>query len=144
MPHTAPSPSRTVHRRPGIALAVARVAVGLFFVASGLPKLAAGAAWSADFGRWHVPLPELAVLAVAVLEVAGGLALVSGVATRVVAALLAAEMIGAVLTAGLVDGGQHLVLPPVLAVVTALIAVRGGGRWQLFPGFPATARGDRT
>lgn len=114
--------------------AIARIAVGLFFVSSGLPKLTAPAVWITDFTRWNVPLPELAVYGVGALEVVGGLALALGVATRPVAALLAANMGGAVLLAGLVDGGQHLVLPPVLGAVTALVTLRGGGAWQLRPG----------
>ena len=119
--------------------AVARIAVGLFFVSAGLPKFGASAAWIADFTRWNVPLPELAVYGVGALEVLGGLVLALGVATRLVAALLAVNMAGAVLLAGLIDGGQHLVLPPILGAVTALVALRGGGAWQLRPTKPSPA-----
>lgn len=114
-------------------VAVIRVAVGLFFVTSGLPKLGDAAVWAADFARWNVPLPDLAVYPVGALEVVGGLALALGLATRAVAALLALTMVGALLTAGLVDGGQHLILPPVLGAVATLLAARGGGAWQLRP-----------
>lgn len=133
---TAVSPSRgsTTHKWVANAGAVVRIAVGLFFVSSGLPKLAAHAVWVADFARWNVPLPDLAVYGVGALEVAGGLALALGIATRAVGALLAATMVGALLTAGVVDGGRHLILPPVLGLISALVALRGGGAWQVRPG----------
>lgn len=136
MTTTTPVPAAT--RRPGRtwarrAAAVVRIVVGLFFVSAGLPKLLGPAEFQVAFAHWNVPLPAVAVVGVALLEVVGGLLLAFGVGTRVVAALLAVEMAGAVLTAGLVDGGQHLVLPPVLATVTALVAARGGGSWQLRP-----------
>lgn len=115
------------------AVAVVRIVVGLFFVSTGLPKFSAHTVWAADFTRWHVPMPELGVYGVGTLEVAGGMALALGIAARPVAALFTASMAGAVLTAGLVDGGQHLVLPPILAVVTAGLALRGAGAWQLYP-----------
>lgn len=140
MTATSDTALRPVAGRPaaggwtGRATAAVRIAAGLFFLASGLPKLGAAAAWAADFSRWNVPLPELAVYGVGALEVVGGLLLALGVAARAVAALLAATMAGAVLTAGLVDGGQHLLLPPVLGAVTSLVALRGGGAWQLRPG----------
>lgn len=116
--------------------AVVRIIVGLFFVSSGLSKFMEHAQWAADFARWNVPLPELAAFAVAGLETVGGLALALGVAARLIAAALTVTMIGAVLTAGLVDGGQHLLLPPVLGVLTALIAVRGARAWQARRGMP--------
>ena len=41
------------------------------------------------------------------------------------------DMLGAVATAGRVDGGPHLVVPPVLALLCLVLVARGGGRWQL-------------
>ena len=40
-------------------------------------------------------------------------------------------MLGAVATAGRIDGGPHLVVPPVLALLCLVLVARGGGRWQL-------------
>lgn len=111
-----------------------RVLTGVFFVAGGLPKFTAHAMWAADFARWDVPLPDLAVYGTGALEVAGGILLAVGVAARPVAALLAATMAGALLFAGTGDGGQHIVLPLLLGTLTAAVAVRGGGAWQLRPG----------
>lgn len=115
------------------AVAVVRIVVGLVFMTTGLPKLTLHAAWAADFERWHVPLPDLAVTGAGTLELVGGLALVLGVGSRWVASALSLQMVAAALFAGLTDGGQHLILPPALAVATAVVAWTGGGAWQLRP-----------
>ena len=117
-----------------VVLTVIRVLVGALFVSSGIPKLGAGhEMFVENFTRWGLPVADLFVYAVGLLEVVGGLALVLGLVTRWVALLLAVDMVGAILTAGLVDGGFHLVAPPILGLLCALIAFRGGGAWQLRP-----------
>ena len=126
-----------------IALTVVRVLLGLVFVAAGLPKLLSPDMVIQNFERWGLPVAEAFAPAVGVLEVVAGAMLVLGVFTRYAAILLAANMVGAVLTAGLVDGGMHLVAPPILAALSVLIAVLGGGRFQLRPGpgLPGVASG---
>lgn len=116
-----------------VGLTALRALAGLLFVTSGLTKFEAHADTVADFSRWGVPLADLATYAVGGIELVGGALLVLGVATRWVALPLLAVMIGAVATAGVTDGGQHLLLPPALALLCALLAARGGGAWQLIP-----------
>lgn len=116
-----------------VLLTVVRVLVGLFFVSSGLPKLINHEMFAVAFTGWGLPAPDLFVYAVGIVEVVFGLALALGVAARAVALVLAVNMVGAILTAGLVDGGFHLVAPPILGLLCALIAYRGGGAWQLRP-----------
>lgn len=127
----------------GFILTVPRVLVGFAFISAGVPKLPAPAVGIENFVRWGVPAPEIFVPAVGVLEVVCGAALVLGVLTRYAAVLLAANMVGAILTAGLIDGGVHLIAPPILAAVSLLIALLGGGRLQLWPGpaLPGTSSG---
>lgn len=120
-------------------LAALRILVGLFFISSGLPKLLDPGLFVGDFGRWGLPAPELFVPVIGVLEVVCGGLLALGIATRYVALPLAAVMLGAVLTAGRIDGGSHLILPPVLGVLCLLFAARGGGAWQLR--LPGVAQG---
>jgi uncharacterized membrane protein YphA (DoxX/SURF4 family) len=110
-----------------------RIGVGLFFVGSGLPKIVDHAAWAAEFTRWDVPLAGAAAYLVGTAEIVGGALLAAGVATRLVAGAFVALMVGAVLVAGTRDGGDHLVLPPILGVLGAFLLVRGGGAWQLLP-----------
>lgn len=112
-------------------LTAVRSAAGLAFLFFGLPKLAAPAEVVADFSRWGLPFSEALVPAVGLLEVVAGALLVLGLATRWAAAALAVDMLGALLTAGRVDGGVHLIAPAVLLALTTLLALRGGGAWQL-------------
>jgi len=127
-----------------IVLTVIRVLVGLQFLLAGTPKLLGGHSMMVEnFTRWGLPAPDLFVYVVGIVEVVCGLALVLGVATRWAAIVLALNMVGAILTAGLVDGGIHLILPPTLGLLSALIAARGGGAWQLRPSLGAT-RGPST
>jgi putative oxidoreductase len=112
------------------AIGVLRIAVGLFFVMPGIAKFAIRAEEVELFDRWGVPAPELAVTGTGILEIVGGLALAAGVAMPLPAFALAATMVGALATAGRVDGGQHIVLPLVLLGLLAVIVVGRGGRWQ--------------
>ena len=114
-----------------IGLAVLRVLVGLLFVNSGIAKVADRAATAADFAHWGVPLADLAAPAVGVVELACGALLIAGIATRWAVLPLLGIMLGAIGTAGLTDGGVHLVLPPALAALCVLFVIRGGGAGQL-------------
>jgi uncharacterized membrane protein YphA (DoxX/SURF4 family) len=69
------------------------------------------------------------------LELVCGVLLAVGILTRPVALLLATVMVGAMMTAGRVDGGMYLLVPPLLFVLCVLLAWRSGR----FPG-PAPAR----
>lgn len=124
-------------RSTPFVLAALRILVGLFFISSGLPKLLDPGSFVEGFSHWGLPEPALFVPTIGVLEVVGGGLLVLGVATRYVGTLLALDMLGAVLTAGRIDGGSHLVLPPVLGLFCLLFVTRGGGAWRL----PKVARG---
>jgi putative oxidoreductase len=107
---------------------VARVAAGAVFLAFSVGKFTRHDAEAAAFERYGVPAPELATYAVGLLELLGGLALLAGFATRVAALLLALNMVGAVATAGRVEGGPvHLGLAPALRVVMLALVWTGAG-----------------
>lgn len=82
-----------------------------------------------------IPAAEVVAPAVAVLELGGGIALILGVLTRVLAALLALDMAGALFLvhapAGVfaADGGYELVL--LLAAAAFALALTGAGRYSL-------------
>jgi len=79
-----------------------------------------------------VPLPDIAVPAVGVLEIVGGALLVVGFLTRPAALALALNMVGALLTAGRVVGGDfHLVYAPLLLVAMLFVLWAGPGRWSV-------------
>jgi uncharacterized membrane protein YphA (DoxX/SURF4 family) len=108
------------------ALAVVRVLTGALFVCTGILKLVRHDLVVPMFARWHVPSPGAAVTIVGAIELVCGLLLALGILTRSVALVLATVMVGAVWTAGRVDGGIHVVAPPVLFVLCVAIAWRSG------------------
>lgn len=113
---------------------VLRVALAALFIPVGLGKFVNHDAYVERFERWGfgAAAGEVA-FAVGVVEVLGGLMLLLGVLPRLAALALAANMAGALLTAGRIDGGQDVWLPLVLIAALAIIVVWGGGRWTLTP-----------
>ncbi|MEX5297283.1 DoxX family protein [Kocuria sp. CPCC 205292] len=130
-----------------LGLTVLRVVLGVTFLLHGWQKFTEWtlAGTQAAFAQMGVPAAELAAPVVAVLELVGGLMLLLGLGTRVVAALLALVMLGALvlvhLPAGffVADGGIELVL--LLAAASALFALAGAGRWSLDHVIAAKRRG---
>jgi putative oxidoreductase len=87
----------SLERVPDVALLLARLTLGVLFIDHGLQKYHAkgGLASFEGFLRFlkNVPAPGLTAHVVPVLEVAGGVALIAGLLTRVIAVLLAGEMV---------------------------------------------------
>jgi len=116
------------------ALTILRVIAGFLFAAHGWQKFSEFtiAGTQASFAKMGVPAAEAAAPVVATLELAGGIALILGVLTRVFAALLALDMLGAFFLvhapAGVfaANGGYELVL--LLAAGALAIALTGAGR----------------
>lgn len=116
------------------ALTILRVALGFLFTAHGFQKFNEWtiAGTQAAFAQMGVPAANLTAPLVAGLELAGGIALILGVLTRVVAALLAVNMIGALFlvhaAAGVFadKGGYELVL--LLGAAALAFALTGAGR----------------
>ena len=80
-------------------LTVLRVVVGIVFLVHGSQKLFTfgfhGVAGM--FGSMGVPMPAVSAVVVTLVEFLGGLALIFGIVTRVAAALLAIDMLGAII-----------------------------------------------
>jgi putative oxidoreductase len=111
---------------------VVRVVTGVLFVTFSLGKFVDHAAEAADFEHYGIPAPEVATYLVGTLELVGGLLLVVGLLTRPAAALLAANMVGAIATAGRVDGGSfHLGVAPTLLVAMLFLVWAGPGALAL-------------
>ena len=114
-----------------LALTLTRCAVGAIFLGVGVTHFGNHEVEVEDFRRWQLPLPDVAPYVVGSFEVVVGALLLLGVRPRLAAALLACESIGIIATAGRIDGGSQLVLPPILLVCCVLLAALGGGLFQL-------------
>ena len=116
------------------ARTILRLVTGFLFAAHGWQKFNefTVAGTQASFAKMGVPAAELAAPVVATLELVGGVALILGVLTRVFAALLAINMLGALVLvhapAGIfaATGGYELVL--LLATAALAVALVGAGK----------------
>ena len=117
-----------------ILLLLARLGLGVIFLAHGLQKLVTNgmAATTEGFAAMGVPLPGVAAWFAALVETFGGAALVLGVLTPIFAGLLALDMLGALALVHLSNGlwvsnnGYELVLA--LAAGAVALAANGAGR----------------
>ena len=123
--------------RLSLGLAILRVVVGVIFLVHGYEKLFQTGipGVTGFFTQIGAPLPQLTAPLVSVLEFGGGLALILGLLTPVVAALLAADMLGAILLVHLpngfsaANGGYEYVLT--LLGASLALALTGPGAYAL-------------
>ena len=116
------------------ARTILRVVTGFLLAAHGWQKFNEFtiAGTQAAFTQMGVPAAGVIAPVVATLELAGGVALILGLLTRVFAVLLAADMLGALFlvhaSAGIFvgTGGYELVL--ILAAAALAVALVGAGR----------------
>jgi putative oxidoreductase len=109
-----------------------RLVSGAIFVIFGIAKFTDHAHEVDSFELYGLPSPSLFAYAVGVVEVVGGALLLAGLLIRPAAALLAGDMVGAIATAGPVEGGAiNLVLAPALLAAMLVLLWLGPGRWSL-------------
>jgi putative oxidoreductase len=120
-----------------IALLIARIGLGVVFIAHGWQKFdeTGVQAVSAGFGKMGVPAPELAAYYSTFAELVGGAALLVGAFTAVAGLLLTFDMLGAFLIVHIdkgvfvTEGGYELVVA--LGVGSLLLAVFGAGKFSV-------------
>jgi putative oxidoreductase len=117
--------------RPSIPIALMRVVVGAAFIAAAFVKLSDHPQSTEDFQRWGLPDPGTFSYAISGIEIVFGLILIFGILPRFAALVLLGDMVGALATAGRIDHGPHLILPPLLGVLCLILIITGGGRWAL-------------
>ena len=128
--------SATAEKRIDVALLVLRLVLAAVFITHGYQKLF-GYGFSGVTGmftKMGVPLPSLVAPFIAVLEFAGGIALVLGAFTRVAAFLLACDMLGAIILVHAKNGyaapnGVEAVLGNFAMAVA--IALLGAGAYSI-------------
>jgi putative oxidoreductase len=109
-----------------------RMVTGAIFVSVSTGKFVDHMKEAMDFKSYGVPIPDTAVYVVGVLELVCGLLLVVGLFTRPAALLLAANMVGAISTAGVMEGGSfHLGVAPALLVAMVFLLWAGPGALAL-------------
>lgn len=122
--------------RLSLGLAILRIVVGLVFALHGYQKLFVQTipGVTGFFSQIGAPLPGVSAPLVSVLELVGGIMLILGVLTSVVAALLAIDMLGAIFLVHLPAGfflpnGYEFVLT--LLAATLALALTGPGAYAL-------------
>lgn len=132
-----PTPAPLTSSRADLGLLIARLALGGVMLAHGLQKvLVYGVAGTQQaFAGMGAPLPEFSALAVIALEVLGGIALIAGLLTPLVATLNVLSMLGAAVLVHLPNGffaatgGWELV--GLLAAISLAVAIAGSGRYGI-------------
>ena len=126
----------TTPRQLSVGIAIVRVVTGVIMLAHGAQKLfqfgIAGV--TQGFAGMGVPMPTIVAPLVAVLEFAGGIALILGVLTRLVSFALAIDMIGALFIVHFASGfflpnGYEFVL--ILLAATTALVVAGAGAFSI-------------
>ncbi|WP_072807012.1 DoxX family protein [Rhodococcoides yunnanense] len=120
-----------------IAALVARIGLGIVFIAHGWQKLNTNGldATKAGFEGMGVPLPAVSAYFATFVELIGGVALVLGIFTPIVGILLFLDMLGAFLFVHydlgvfVTEGGYELVVA--LGVGAFALAAFGAGRFSL-------------
>ena len=111
------------------------LAAGVVFVAFGAGHFANHGSEVAAFRGYQVPFATLAVWAVGVVELGGGVTLVLGLFVRPAAAALAVELMGVIATAGRVEGGfVNLGLASLLLAAMVVLVWAGPGALTLDAG----------
>ena len=117
-------------------LTVLRIVVGIVFLVHGYQKFFKFGfhGVTAMLGHIGIPLPAFFAVVVMLVEFVGGFLLIVGVATRVVAALIAIEMIVAVLAVHLKNGFFNpggIEFPLTLLAAAICLTIAGGGAFSL-------------
>lgn len=126
-----PAPARD------LVLLLARVGLGVVFVAHGWQKLFTNGidGTAAFFSKAGVPVPTVSAWYAALVELVGGIALIAGLGVLFAGVLLAVDMLGAFVFVHVGNGvfaeqnGYELVVA--LGVASLLVAAFGAGRLSL-------------
>lgn len=110
-----------------------RWASGAVFVLFGIGKFSDHGHEVESFESYGLPSPDAFVYLIGVLEIGGGLLLLAGLATRLVALALAGNMAGAIVVSGIGEGEvlPSLTLAPALLVAMLFLLWAGAGARSL-------------
>jgi putative oxidoreductase len=127
--------TKTSSSTAGALPLIGRIAIAAIFVLSGLSKLAAPAGTIGYIQSAGLPLPQVGFAIALLVELGGGIALILGYRTRLVAAVLALFSIATALAFhnALGDQNQFIHFFKNVAMAGGLLNVVafGGGAWSL-------------
>ena len=138
--------TRPVHASRDLVLLIARVGLGVVFIAHGWQKYRTNGidGTATGFDQMGVPAPTLSAYYATAVELIGGAALILGALTTVAGVLLTLDMVGAFAFVHLsngpfvADGGWELVV--VLGLAALTLASVGAGRYSVDNSFSRAAR----
>jgi len=123
-------------RQQGLAVAIVRIITGVMFMMHGYQKLFMMGlpAITDGFTKMGIPMPTITAMLVTFLEFFGGIGLVIGLLTRLIALGLVVDMLGAIVLVHLANGfflptGYEFVL--LLMVLSLSLVVGGPGRFSV-------------
>lgn len=122
------SPPRSAN--PDVAILCLRIGSGALFIAHGWPKLSDLAGNVALWQHLHLPLPVVFGPVQAVVEFLGGILLLCGLLTRLVALLLVVDVVGAILVVD-IHTGAIIGLEWLAMWVSLALLGSGAGSWSL-------------
>ncbi len=129
-------------RRAALSALVIRLASGAIFIVFGVGKFANHHSEAASFATYGLPHPGMFAFAIGAVEVIFGILLVAGLGTRIAAFVLAGDMVGAISTAGRVEGGAlNLGLAPTLLLAMIVLVGIGSGPRSFDQRFARRLRG---
>lgn len=119
------------------ALLGLRLLAGGVFVAFGAGKFVNHASELASFKTYGLPAPDVFVVVIGVIEVIGGLLLITGILTRLAALVLAGDMVVAIVVSGIINGEAiSLTLAPAELLANLILLWIGPGAYSVRPSPP--------
>lgn len=119
------------------ALLGLRLLSGGVFVAFGAGKFLNHASELASFKTYGLPAPDVFVVVIGVIEVIGGLLLITGIRTRLAALVLAGDMVAAIVVSGIIKGEAiSLTLAPAELLAMLILLWIGPGSYSVRPSPP--------
>jgi putative oxidoreductase len=105
-----------------------RLATGGIFTAFGVSKFTNHGSEVHSFRTYGLPSPDSFVDFIGVIETVGGVLLIVGLATKLAALVLSGDMVGAIASAGVKEGGLlNLGLAPALLATMLFLLWAGSG-----------------
>jgi putative oxidoreductase len=124
------------------AALIVRLAGGVVFLVFGAGKFVNHGSEVDSFRSYGLPWPDAFVYAIGVIEIAGGLLLITGLATRLVALVLAGDMVGAIVASGIGKGELlSLTLAPALLAGMGFLLWSGPSPGASRPASPGSGPG---